>query len=357
MPRSSPPTTAKTTTVVSPTSTPTHKNDVNDNDNAMADPHLQLPKPSSLLLKRSAGQQHHKAPTNLTIFTPSYANGTDATSIRSAPLRPRSKQNGNSNNTANNLLQQRHQSNTQHRIIKPNTVKKHQQRPPATAAPWQRQGAPQTEFPSPPIVPSQQRCPPPYLRTATFPKTPMTTANHQPPQQQHHHQQVPATAAVVMPPRTNISKKQQFLQPFEMLYDNIEQSRQLKTTLDDQIRRSSSLIQTLQSSSTMVEALVRRHVRDAMQQQLQGYSHRVEWLEKRMLKSNRRHQQRSRQSSSSINESVGEQDHQDDRNMTVSPPPSSTTTSSNGNNQQMGHVLSELLDRLDRLETKIDSRH
>ncbi|KAI7857923.1 hypothetical protein BDC45DRAFT_499680 [Circinella umbellata] len=363
MPHSSPPT---TTTVVSSTSTPTHENNVNNSDNVMTDPHLQLPKPSSLLLKRSAGQQHHKAPTNLTIFTPSYANGTDATSIRSAPLRPRSKQNGNSNNTGSHLLQQRHPSNTQHRIVKPNTVKKHQQRPPATAAPWQRQGVPQTEFPSPPIVPSQQRCPPPYLRTATFPKTPMTTVHHPPPPH-HHHPQVPATAAVIMPPRTTMSKKQQFLQPFEMLYDNIEQSRQLKTTLDDQIRRSSSLMQTLQSSSTMVEALVRRHVRDAMQQQLQEYSHRVEWLEKRMLKSNRRQQQQqsSRQSSSSVNETIGEQEQHDDRTMTASPPlPSSssittTTTSSgsNGNNQQMGHVLSELLDRLDRLETKIDSKH
>ncbi|KAI8145894.1 hypothetical protein BJV82DRAFT_602655 [Fennellomyces sp. T-0311] len=276
--------------------------------NSMTDPHLQLPKPSSLLLKRSAGQQHHKAPTNLTIFTPSYARG-GGDAIRSAPLHPR----GSKQNTG--ILQQRHQQNPQHRVSK--VVKKRAQ-PPATAAPWQRQ-APQTEFPSPPIVPSQQRCPPQYLRTATFPKTPMT--NPPPPPQ-------PATAVPAPPTTAILSKKQQFLQPFEMLYDNIEQTRQLKSSLDDHIRRSSSLIQTLQSSSSMVEALVRRHVREAMHQQLQEYANRVDWLEKRMLPN----QPRSRSTSS-------------DDDMS-SPPPS-----------QVGRVLSELVDRLDRLETKMDARH
>ncbi|KAI9264341.1 hypothetical protein BDA99DRAFT_53983 [Phascolomyces articulosus] len=373
MPRSSPPVVSSSSTSSLPlshTTTPPH-DDENDNINTNAttvDPHLQLPKPSSLLLKRSAGQQHHKAPTNLTIFTPSYANGSDA--IRSAPLHPRaSKQNGG-------LLQQRHPSNTQQRINKPTTAttamnqkrqRQQHHQPPATAAPWQRQrGAPQTEFPSPPIVPSQQRYPPHYLRTATFPKTPMTNPPVQQQQQQqqhrhppavphtayHHPQQYQAPSTAVMPPlppTTTLSKKQQFLQPFEMLYDNIEQTRQLKTTLDDHIRRSSSLIQTLQSSSTMVEALVRRHVRDAMQQQLQGYSHRVEQLEKRML--NRHHHRASTTSNSSHH---GEDDHLDDRNRMT--PTSSSTSPSPTPSSNMGHVLSELLERLDRLETKMDTR-
>ncbi|KAI9474846.1 hypothetical protein BDB00DRAFT_203628 [Zychaea mexicana] len=333
----------------------------------MTDPHLQLPKPSSLLLKRSAGQQHHKAPTNLTIFTPSYAHNGEATSIRSAPLHPRaSKQNGG-------LLQQRHQQHTQHRVSKvvssssssnnnnntPTSILKKRAQPPATAAPWQRQ-APQTEFPSPPIVPSQQRCPPQYLRTATFPKTPITNPPHlhslhqqhsQHQQQQHSHyqqQQRPMTAAIMPVPASTtsaLSKKQQFLQPFELLYDNIEQTRQIKSTLDDQIRRSSSLIQTLQSSSSMVEALVRKNVREAMQQQLQVYSNRVEWLEKRMLSSSSANRPNRRTSGSQSSSSNG--DHDVD---------STTSSSSSPPSSQVGRVLSELVDRLDRLETKMDTR-
>ncbi|CAO3587173.1 unnamed protein product [Absidia cylindrospora] len=80
---------------------------------------------------------------------------------------------------------------------------------------------------------------------------------------------VPVSAATApMPPQTPTTysfadlQRQQFVQPFDHLFDTIETTRALKTTLDDQIRRSSTLLQTLQASSTTVEDLVRLHVNE-----------------------------------------------------------------------------------------------
>ncbi|KAI9025245.1 hypothetical protein CLU79DRAFT_717930 [Phycomyces nitens] len=81
---------------------------------------------------------------------------------------------------------------------------------------------------------------------------------------------LPTTAAAVpLPPQTPTTttfaalQRQQFLQPFEHLFDTIETTRTLKTTLDDQIRRSSSLMQTLQASSTTIEGLIRNQIKEA----------------------------------------------------------------------------------------------
>ncbi|CAO3595137.1 unnamed protein product [Absidia cylindrospora] len=80
---------------------------------------------------------------------------------------------------------------------------------------------------------------------------------------------LPLTAAAApMPPQTPTTysfaalQRQQFLQPFEHLFDTIETTRTLKSTLDDQIRRSSTLLQTLQASSTTVEGLIRSYVKE-----------------------------------------------------------------------------------------------
>ncbi|KAI9319360.1 hypothetical protein BX666DRAFT_1854097 [Dichotomocladium elegans] len=187
--------------------------------------HTSLPKPSSLLLKRSA-HPLHKAPPNLTIMTPSYG-AADQTSIHSAPLHPRG----------------------------------------------------------------------------------------------HKHNPVTATH-----PKHRVNRVQQFMQPFEMLYDNIEHTRSLKSTLDDHIRRSSTLIQSLQSSSTMIETLVRKHVRESMHQQLQECCDRIEFLERRILASS-----------------------------SSSPPPKEKQLQEEENGHYIRAILSELVDRLDRLESKMNT--
>ncbi|CAG8436935.1 7630_t:CDS:2 [Ambispora gerdemannii] len=59
--------------------------------------------------------------------------------------------------------------------------------------------------------------------------------------------------------RTN---KESFINLFDSLYDTVADSRNLKSTLEDQIRKSSTLLQTLQTSGSMIEGLVRGHFRE-----------------------------------------------------------------------------------------------
>lgn len=272
--------------------------------------HQHQPKPSSLLLKRLAPKNGQKAPRNLTIFTPSYAGGVDQASslgIHSAPLHPR----GNSKHNPHTLQPIQHRN----RIQKITTAKKSNLRsPPATAAPWPTQ---QSEFPSPPIVPSQQRYPATTQTAKTtasiLPKTPLP-----PP---------PSTAQP-------LSKKQQFLQPFEMLYDTLEQTRALKSTLDDQIRRSSSMMQNLQSSSALVEQLVRQQLQEMVQQhfatKLKECTARINWLEEQQQQQQQEQEQASKET----------------------PPVQSAPTEE----RSIKDMLTELVNRLDKLEDKMDCR-
>lgn len=230
----------------------------------------QPPKPSSLLLKRLAPKQGagNRAPPNLTIFTPSYGI-TAGHGIQTAPLRPKRQQ--------------------------PNKVTKRPQQPSLRAT-----ATALYDFPSPPTVPSQQQ------------------QRRQPNRQQHH---PPKTAMASLFPVNH--QKQHFLQPFELLYDTIEQTRSLKSALDDHIRRSSLLIQTLQSSGDMVEALVKRHVREMVQKQfdqrLQECLQRIAWLEER-----------------------------------IQPSPT-TTIAKDSASSSIDTALLDLVGRLDRLEKKMDT--
>ncbi|KAL1920633.1 uncharacterized protein VTP21DRAFT_1010 [Calcarisporiella thermophila] len=65
-------------------------------------------------------------------------------------------------------------------------------------------------------------------------------------------------------------QKKGFLSHFEALYDNIESTRALKSTLEDQIRHSATLLQTLQQSSGMVESLVRSKLKELLAQEFGG---------------------------------------------------------------------------------------
>ncbi|KAI8922857.1 hypothetical protein BC831DRAFT_473959 [Entophlyctis helioformis] len=56
--------------------------------------------------------------------------------------------------------------------------------------------------------------------------------------------------------------RQAFLGVFEAMYDQHETQLRLQATLKDQIRKSSTLLQTLQSSGQMIEGLVRLHFRE-----------------------------------------------------------------------------------------------
>lgn len=210
-------------------------------------------KPSTLLSKRLGNNLNgnSKNTRNLTIYAPSYAEQFNG--IRSAPI--------NSNFRSTNKQQQ------------PHPLSKATMISPASSAT-------NSEFAIPPIVPSQQQ--PPH--------TAHPNSIHRP-----HSPQYPSSAFAhsfrvdTKTPTVGSLQRQQFLQPFEHLFDTIETTRTLKSTLDDQIRRSSSLIQTLQASSTTIEGLVRNQVKEAQREILQrtedtleSLAHRIARLEGKM---------------------------------------------------------------------------
>ncbi|GAN04658.1 hypothetical protein MAM1_0070d04119 [Mucor ambiguus] len=303
---------------------------------------IKLPKPSSLLLKRLAPKHGHNK--NLTILTPSYheedEDSVHFSSIQSAPLKRSTIPPFHhlQNNTQKHKITKRMspptpsfltvKSNNPRRLAIPATAS-------AVSAPWPKTAA-QTRFPSPPIVPSQQPAwgqyrqqqhnkLKPTIKTASmphFPRTPTTTA--------HPSATTPTTSS--SPSACSLSQKQKFLQPFEFLYDHIEQTRTLKTTLDDQIRRSSSLMQTLQSSGTMVESLVRRQVRDMVDQKfeskLKECIERISRLEHRVPA----------------------------KDIPISPSvsPSPTRSKIATTKEPVQDLLSQLMNRIDQLESKLE---
>ncbi|KAI9358526.1 hypothetical protein BD770DRAFT_387484, partial [Pilaira anomala] len=197
----------------------------------------------------------------------------------------------------------------------------------AASAPWPKTSA-QTRFPSPPIVPSQQPAWPPQYRhqKSNFPVPP-------PPHTPTAAAAAAAAARTVSPqPQQpqHLTQKQKFLQPFEYLYDNIEQTRVLKSTLDDQIRRSSSLMQTLQSSGTMVESVVRRQVREMMDERfetkLRECTDRLTRLEYRVPTI---------------------------KDIPISPAVSPSPTSKH-HQPVVKDLLTQLMNRIDQLESKLD---
>jgi hypothetical protein len=224
---------------------------------------------------------------NLTIYAPSY--GEQFNGIRSAPL--------------HSNFRQQQQQYIQQSKQQPHPLSQTTMISPATTS------ATNSEFAIPPIVPSQQQ----QQQQQQVPHTahPSSMHRHFPP----HSPQYPSSAyghsfpvtsgrvpevstssaTAPLPPKTPTTnshaalQRQQFMQPFEHLFDTIETTRTLKSTLDDQIRRSSTLIQTLQASSTTIEGLVRNQIKEAqkeimrrMEESLDNLFHRLNSLERRL---------------------------------------------------------------------------
>lgn len=177
-----------------------------------------------------------------------------------------------------------------------------------------------------------------------------------------------SAANVPLPPKTPTTnsfaalQRQQYLQPFEHLFDTIETTRTLKTTLDDQIRRSSSLMQTLQASATTIEGLVRNQVKEAqwelvkrVEQTIEDLIRRIEVLEGRVkpkdnkspeLKLDIQHQQ------GSLPSPLPTSTREDEELQT---PPTIVRSQNDIGPQEYHTMLNALRDRLDRLERQIDN--
>jgi hypothetical protein len=74
--------------------------------------------------------------------------------------------------------------------------------------------------------------------------------------------------------------KESFINLFESFYDTVADTRSLKTTLEDQIRKTTTLLQTLQASGSMIESLVRGHFREMQREVVKD----LMTLEKRLSK-------------------------------------------------------------------------
>ncbi|KAG0168976.1 hypothetical protein DFQ28_005279 [Apophysomyces sp. BC1034] len=255
-----------------------------------------LPTPPSTLLAKRLGTKQGKHTRNLTIFAPSYTEQHHL-GIRSAPL------NSNFNKQPSTSTS-----------VYPHPLSKTALAPLMSPSSSPRK----QEFAIPPIVPSQQ---------------------HQRPCR-------PATAVPTLPPKTPTTtsfaalQRQQFLQPFEHLFDTIETTRSLKSTLDDQIRRSSSLIQTLQASSTTIEGLVRNQIKEAMagfEESLEVILQRIEALEVAMGKS----PQKKPATKPMING--------------LRSPPTIVRSQNDIAPQEYQSMLNTLRERLDRLESQLDA--
>lgn len=255
-----------------------------------------LPRPSnqsaSTLLSKRFTQKSNKNARNLTIYTPSYAEQY-ALGIKSAPLHAThqtSAHNNNPHKASTDSLHPRQAHHTLAPLLSPRApivasqsgmrslVNPDNMGPKSAANAGHfpsihnstTSSPRKSEFPIPPVVPSQQLqhyqnvVPIPSLYG---PKSARSTSDHTP-------NGVPTTstpgtaAAANMPPKTPTTtsfaslQKQTFLQPFEHLFENIEITRTLKSTLDDQVRRSSSLLQSLQSHNSMVENMVKSHMKE-----------------------------------------------------------------------------------------------
>ncbi|KAI8978391.1 hypothetical protein BDB01DRAFT_799660 [Pilobolus umbonatus] len=216
--------------------------------------------PPTLLSKRLKQMSGGKNSRNLTISTPSYGHTTSG--IRSAPL--------NSNFRGVN------QRNGPHPLSQ--IIQNH-------ASPRTPDQASTSEFAIPPIVPSQQQ--PPHTAHPSMPHFPPHS-----PQTSHKHTFPPTPGRIPMDSKTPTHgsfHRQQFMQPFEQLFDTIETTRTLKSTLDDQIRKSSSLMQTLQASSATIEGLVRSQMKEThkdimsrIEESVQSLLNRVVALEKKL---------------------------------------------------------------------------
>ncbi|KAG0333797.1 hypothetical protein BG004_000688 [Podila humilis] len=105
----------------------------------------------------------------------------------------------------------------------------------------------------------------------------------------HHHQAAvvaAAAAAASQGPLTSTatsastlsSSKHVFMETLSGLYDSVDSTKSLKFTLEEQIRKSAQLLQTLQASGTMIESLVRGQFKELEKGVIERFENELEHL-------------------------------------------------------------------------------
>ncbi|KAJ3079260.1 hypothetical protein HK102_003917 [Quaeritorhiza haematococci] len=147
---------------------------------------------------------------------------------------------------------------------------------------------PSRELPIPPQVASQNES---TTTTNTHSRLPSITtpASAVPPK---HHAFAPPSPSSAYPGNASSSSshafplplpKSHFLSVFENIYDQAEESARLHSTLKDQVRKSTALLQTLQASGQMIEGLVRGHFREMQVQYGEKFGAALSDINKRLV--------------------------------------------------------------------------
>ncbi|KAF9416527.1 hypothetical protein BGZ76_004656, partial [Entomortierella beljakovae] len=76
--------------------------------------------------------------------------------------------------------------------------------------------------------------------------------------------------------------KPAFMETISNLFDSVDSSRSLRTTLEEQIRKSAQLLQTLQSSGTMIESLVRGQFKELEKGVIEKFENELDYLSQRV---------------------------------------------------------------------------
>ncbi|KAG0048406.1 hypothetical protein BGZ83_006614 [Gryganskiella cystojenkinii] len=243
---------------------------------------------------------------SLTIFAPSYSESS--LSIHSAPLQPSHAHqlmsgsrtsNPLRNNTPHHPHPLSHQHHPQqHSVTTPHSAAMHRPlRSPTTSGHGKSssrvllRGGPHTAgldnstLPAPILSSHTGPLPSPMYPHPSTPYHPAHSSSNLNVHLNSHGMQSAAAASASASSLT--ANKAMFMETVSTLFDSVDSSRSLKLTLEEQIRKSAQLLQTLQSSGTMIESLVRgqfkeleKGVLDRFESEIEYLSTRVELLEK-----------------------------------------------------------------------------
>lgn len=106
---------------------------------------------------------------------------------------------------------------------------------------------------------------------------PKTATTRSPPAIPIANSLVPPTPRALQHPGYS-GDKSAFLAPFEVFYDALNDSKQMKNWLSEQLQKSNALLQSLQKVDAVVEDLVEKRTR-SMQEEMQGMRQRMDSLE------------------------------------------------------------------------------
>ncbi|KAF9995667.1 hypothetical protein BGZ79_010615 [Entomortierella chlamydospora] len=202
---------------------------------------------------------------SLTIFAPSYSDSS--LSIQSAPLQPshgamlshRAAQ--PIRNTPHPFSQQQHTGTIPQPLRSPKTaghVKKSSRATLRVGPHTASLDASSGTLPAP--ILSSHTGPLPSPAMYPIPPTPFHPPSHGP-----GHMSKPA-----------------FMETISNLFDSVDSSRSLRYTLEEQIRKSAQLLQTLQSSGTMIESLVRGQFKELEKGVIEKFESELEYLSTRV---------------------------------------------------------------------------